>query len=111
MSRHIVWVDAITKNTYILTGQQSSPEWRVGDYSDTQFTSSPQDVCLRILDIEHKKRVLDLDRRDRMHSVRATDSRRRALRESKIPNLSFPVENNQREIANAMGLGQQRGRT
>ena len=57
---------------YVLACEEATAERRVRDNGDTELAGGAQDV-VRTLDVERKKRILNLDRCNRMHGVRAPD--------------------------------------
>jgi hypothetical protein len=67
------------------TGQESAPERRVRDQSDPEFAEHGQHPGLHI---PGPQRHLGLNRRDRVHGVRATDRVRSCLRESEVADLA-----------------------
>src|SRR4051812_7901944 len=65
-------------------GEEAAPERAVGDETDPQLAHGGEDLVLHVAAPEG---VLRLQRRDRMHLVRAADGLRRRFREPEIADL------------------------
>ena len=73
--------------TYVATGDEAPSEGRVCDDLDAEFPRGLQEPDGLILDVQSEGRVLDLDGKNGVDSVRPAKSRSRDLRESEVFNL------------------------
>ena len=77
-------------NAYVLTSQETTTKRRVGDNSDAELLARFEESDLLVFDIEREGRVLDLEGRDGVHRMRATESLLRAFGQANVANLSLP---------------------
>lgn len=66
-------IEYVTLSAYVLTGQHPTTERRIRDDRNTQLASRAQNIRLWALDVELEKRVLDLNGRNRVYSMRTTN--------------------------------------
>lgn len=68
--------------TYIATGQEAAPEGSIRNDGDSQFATGVEEIDLGIFDVEGEWGVLDLNGRDRVDCMRASEGGSRDLREA-----------------------------
>jgi hypothetical protein len=76
--------------TYVFARQETPPKWRVRVYSHAELTCSCQCSNLRILGVQSKRRVFDLDCRYRMDLVRTTQGVTITFAKADVLDLAFP---------------------
>jgi hypothetical protein len=74
----------LSDRTHILAGKQPAPERGGGDDRGAELARGPEQINLRVLNDEREWRVLDLERRDWMHSLRTPQRRGGCLGQAKI---------------------------
>ncbi len=76
--------------TYVFARQETSPKRRVRVYGHTKLTRSCQGSDPRILGVQSKRRVFDLNCRYRVDLVRTTYGITIAFAEADVLDLAFP---------------------
>ena len=67
-------------------GQKAPAQWRVGQEADAEFAAGRQDLGL---DVTAPQRILGLQRRDRVHAVRAAQRLRAGFGQQQVAHLAL----------------------
>jgi hypothetical protein len=78
--------------TYVFARQEAAPKWRVRVYSHAELTCSCQGSDPRILGVQSKRRVFNLNRRYRVDLVRTTQGVTIAFAKADVLDLAFPAK-------------------
>lgn len=81
----------LVAQTHILPCDKPTAERRICDDCNAELARDLKEPNLLVLDIEREGRVLDLQRRDRVHGMCAPKCVCRALREAEVLYLAGPV--------------------
>jgi len=78
--------------TYVFARQETPPEWRVRVYSHAKLTCNCQGSNPRILGVQSKRRVFDLNCRYRVDFARTTQGVTIAFAKANVLDLAFPAK-------------------